>query len=103
MRVCAVPVLPCWTLVPSHTRNAGIVKNSGVSSPYLLDILLALCRKETFKTVCCIFWQVLPIWLSATHITCSMLLFHYNTFLDIMSSFYFELFCLYDTRSVKTL
>jgi hypothetical protein len=61
MSVCAVPVLPCWTLVPSHTRHAEIVKNSGVSSPYLLDTLLALCRKETVKIVYCIFWKVLPI------------------------------------------
>ncbi len=49
MSVYAVPVPPCWTLVPSHTRHAGIAENSGVSSPYLLDTSLALCRKETFK------------------------------------------------------
>ena len=61
MGVFAVPILPWWTLVPSHMRHAGIAKNSGVSSPYLLDTLLALCRKETFTIVYYIFWNVLPI------------------------------------------
>ena len=101
MSVCAVPVLPCWTLVPEHTRHTGIVENSGVSSPYLLDTSLALCRKETFKRVYCIFWKALPIGRQATRITCSTLLFQYDTFLGIASSFHLERCCLYDAKECK--
>jgi len=101
MRVCAVPVLLCWTLVPSHTRHAGIAENSGISSSYLLDTLWALCRKETFRILYWIFWKVLPIWLPATRITCSTLLFQYDAFLGIVSSFHWERCCLYDARNVK--